>query len=67
MIRLGFAFFALSRLPLSWLHGLGAVLGRVVLASDATYRQRLRENLSQAGLDGKDHASASAAEAGLVP
>lgn len=36
----------LAHLPLSWLQGLGAVLGRLTYHTSPRYRARLRENLS---------------------
>ncbi|KMN36582.1 MULTISPECIES: lysophospholipid acyltransferase family protein [Chromobacterium] len=36
----------LAHLPLSWLQGLGAVLGRLTYHASPRYRARLRENLS---------------------
>jgi KDO2-lipid IV(A) lauroyltransferase len=44
-------FRLLSRLPLRWLHALGAALGWVTYLLSPTYRRRLRKNLAQAGLD----------------
>ncbi len=38
----------LSRLPLSWLHLLGALLGWLVWLSSPTYRRHLRENMTLA-------------------
>lgn len=43
-------FFLLARLPLSWLHGLGTLLGRVTYAISATYAARTKDNLRQANL-----------------
>lgn len=40
---------ALSRLPLSWIHRLGKMLGWVVYFLSPTYASRLRENLKQSG------------------
>ena len=40
----------LARLPLGWLHGVGALLGWVVYAASPTYRARLRENLFASGV-----------------
>ena len=39
-----------ARLPLRWLHGLGAALGWLVYACSPTYARRLRENLCQSGI-----------------
>ena len=41
----------LSWLPLSVLHGWGAMLGRLVMAMSPDYRRHLTENLAQAGFD----------------
>ena len=43
-------FRLLSGLPLGWLHGLGALLGRVTFASSKQYAERTRENLRQSHL-----------------
>jgi len=40
----------LARLPLSWLHRAGAVLGWAVYGLSPTYRRRLKENLYGSGL-----------------
>ena len=45
-----FIFRILSRLPLSVLHLLGAVLGYLTYWLSPTYRRHLRENIAQAGL-----------------
>ncbi len=42
---LEFLFRSVARLPLSWLHALGAVLGRMVYVCSPSYAARLRENL----------------------
>jgi len=44
-------FRLLSRLPLAWLHALGAALGWLAYLASPTYRRTLRANLAQAGLD----------------
>ena len=44
-------FRLLSRLPLRWLHALGAALGWLTYLLSSTYRSTLRANLAQAGLD----------------
>jgi KDO2-lipid IV(A) lauroyltransferase len=50
-----FRFF--SRLPLSWLHGLGAVLGWLAWLFSPTYRRHMRENMVLAlGVDGERRA-----------
>lgn len=41
-------FRLLSRLPLSWLHALGAGVGWLVWSASPGYRRRLRANLAQA-------------------
>lgn len=56
-------------LPLSALHSLGALLGRLTYAASAQYAARTRENLRQAGLTSdeaqyRDMLSATIAEAG---
>src|SRR5690606_35950489 len=51
MRMLLFLFRLLSRLPLSWLHGLGRVLGVLVYLLPGRYRDRLRANAAQAGYD----------------
>ena len=43
-------FHLLALLPLSALHSLGALLGRLTYATSAQYAARTRENLRQAGL-----------------
>lgn len=43
-----FIFRLLSRLPLSVLHGIGALLGWLVYLGSPTYRRHLRQNLSLA-------------------
>lgn len=40
----------LARLPLSWLHGAGAALGRLVYWCSPSYAARLRENLYASGV-----------------
>ncbi len=44
-----FLFRVLSTLPLSVLHAIGAVLGRLVYLASPSYRKRLQENLARAG------------------
>lgn len=41
-------FRLLARLPLAWLHALGALLGRLVYRLSAAYRRHLRQNLALA-------------------
>lgn len=55
-------FRLLSRLPLSVLHWLGAVLGWLVYLASPSYRRRLRSNLEQAGY--ASHLNSAVAEAG---
>lgn len=43
-------FRLLSGLPLSWLHSLGVLLGRITYASSRSYAARIRENLRQSHL-----------------
>lgn len=43
-------FRLLARLPLSWLHGAGAALGRLVYGCSPSYAARLRENLYASGV-----------------
>lgn len=47
---MGLVFRCLSRLPLAVLHALGALLGWLVYCGSATYRQRFRANVAQAGI-----------------
>lgn len=46
-----FLFRLLSRLPLSVVHWLGALLGRLTYLFSPTYRRNLRNNMAQAGID----------------
>jgi KDO2-lipid IV(A) lauroyltransferase len=59
-----FVFRLLSRLPLGWVQALGGLLGRLVPLFSAAYRQRLHDNLRQAGLDPARLAGTVAAESG---
>lgn len=43
-------FRLLSSLPLRWLHGLGALLGRIIFSTSKQYSARTQENLRQAHL-----------------
>ncbi|HJW04182.1 MAG TPA: lysophospholipid acyltransferase family protein [Azospira sp.] len=43
-----FLFHFLAYLPLSWLHGLGTLLGRLAYAVSANYRRHLEQNLALA-------------------
>ncbi len=56
-------FRLLSRLPLRFVHALGAWLGRLAYLASPTYRRNLRANLVQAGFD-PGLCGAAAAEAG---
>ena len=47
-------FDVLSRLPLSVLHRLGALLGWIIYLTSKRYASRLRENLGHAGIGGGD-------------
>lgn len=62
MLRLLFRLIA--RLPLAWVHAAGGLLGVLVYWVSATYRNRLRANLIQAGFDADKLARACAREAG---
>ncbi|HSW17190.1 MAG TPA: lysophospholipid acyltransferase family protein [Ramlibacter sp.] len=42
-------FRLLSRLPLRWLHGLGAAMGWAAFLASPVWRQRFRDNAAQAG------------------
>ncbi|HRP96887.1 MAG TPA: lysophospholipid acyltransferase family protein [Rhodocyclaceae bacterium] len=42
------SFRLLARLPLGWLHALGALAGWVAWAASPAYRRRVRDNLAQA-------------------
>lgn len=48
-------FRSMSYLPLPVLHGLGAILGRIIYLSSPTYARRMRENLLGAGLHEGTH------------
>lgn len=47
-------FRLLSILPLRWLQGLGALLGRITYATSKQYAARTRENLRQSNLAGNE-------------
>ncbi len=66
MRMLLFLFRLLSRLPLSWLHGLGRVLGVLVYLLPGRYRDRLRANAAQAGYDDPAFARRAAGETGAM-
>ena len=54
-------FYLLSRLPLAWLHALGALLGWLAWLLSPTYRRHMRENMVLAlGADGERRARFSA-------
>ena len=57
-------FRLLSRLPLRWVHALGAALGWLAYLLSPTYRRTLRANLVQAGLDGPRLRRSAIAHAG---
>jgi KDO2-lipid IV(A) lauroyltransferase len=56
----------LSNWPLSWLHALGGVLGWTAYLASPTYRRRLRENATLAGLDAPQRRTAIAEAGRLV-
>lgn len=58
-----FFFRLLSRLPLAWVHVLGAGAGWLVYLASPRYRRHLQENMAQAGIDPRVR-SAAIAEAG---
>lgn len=58
-----FLFRLLSRLPLAWVHRLGAAAGWLVYCASPRYRRHLRANLAQAGC-APELRLAAAAEAG---
>ena len=49
----------LARLPLSWLHRCGAVLGWIVYLASPVYAARMRENLTRSGIYSDSSALAS--------
>ena len=57
-------FRLISRLPLRWVHALGATLGWLTYAASPTYRRTLRANLAQAGLDAPSVRRAAIGHAG---
>jgi KDO2-lipid IV(A) lauroyltransferase len=61
---LSFLFRLLSRLPLRWVHALGAVLGWLAYLLSPTYRRTLRANMAQAGVDEPSLRRAAIAHAG---
>jgi Kdo2-lipid IVA lauroyltransferase/acyltransferase len=54
----------LSRLPLRWLHAIGALAGMAQFAVSTRYRRKVRGNLQVAGLDSPARRRAAAREAG---
>ncbi|MBV8035970.1 lysophospholipid acyltransferase family protein [Roseateles sp.] len=58
---MGWVFRLLSRLPLAFLHALGAGLGWVVYAASGVYRRRFQANVAQAGVAWADARPAIAA------
>lgn len=59
---MGFLFRLLARLPLPFLHNLGALLGWLIYGFSPTYRRHLHENIAQAGCESVR--GAAVAEAG---
>lgn len=57
-------FRLLSFLPLAWLHGIGALLGRVAFALSPNYRRHLEQNLAFAGITDVSLQRAAVASAG---
>ena len=55
-----------ARLPLSFLHGLGTVLGWVIYGISPTYRRHLRENMEHAGYRDASLRRAAIAQAGSL-
>jgi len=54
----------LARLPLAWVHALGATMGWLAYLLSPSYRRTLRENLAQAGFDRPAIRHAAIAHAG---
>ena len=48
-------FRLLSLFPLPVLHGLGAILGRIIYMASSSYAQRMQENLRSAGLHSSEY------------
>ena len=63
---LGFLFRLSAKLPLAFLHGVGAVFGWVIYGMSPNYRRHLRENLSQAGYADARARRAAIASAGRM-
>lgn len=57
-------FRLLGRLPLAWVHGIGALLGWFSYLASPAYRRTLRANLAQAGFDQPRLRRAAVAHAG---
>jgi KDO2-lipid IV(A) lauroyltransferase len=57
-------FRLIPRLPLAWVHALGAALGWLTYLASPTYRRRLRANLAQAGFDDRSLRGEAVAQAG---
>ncbi|HVL58436.1 MAG TPA: lysophospholipid acyltransferase family protein [Burkholderiaceae bacterium] len=57
-------FRTIARLPLGWLHGAGAIAGRIALALPGGYRRKSLANLRQAGLYSPERLAAVAVETG---
>lgn len=56
----------IARLPLSWLHAVGAVLGRLAYWSSTKYAARLRENLYASGVCESDAQCAALLRAAIT-
>ena len=54
----------IARLPLTWLHGVGALMGLMVMQVSSGFRRKTRDNLAQAGLDVDQVGRRSAQQAG---
>jgi KDO2-lipid IV(A) lauroyltransferase len=61
---MGWIFRLLGRLPLLWLHRLGAIAGWLAYLASFRYRQTLHANLAQAGVTDAPLRRAAVAEAG---
>lgn len=56
----------IARLPLSWLHAIGRLAGRLIYALPGKYRTRLRANAAQAGYPDASFARRAAAQTGAM-
>jgi KDO2-lipid IV(A) lauroyltransferase len=63
---MGWLFRVMSRLPLAFLHALGAGMGWVVFWASGTYRRRFHANVAQAGVAWGDARPAVAAAGRMV-